>query len=95
MLIEAPYKIGDTVTIKTAAGEEIIARLDSEEGSKLKIKKPMALTAANGGLGLVPWAFTVDQESIITLNTEAVMFIAKTESGMAKQYIESTTGITV
>ena len=30
MLIEAPYKIGDVVSLKLSSGEEIVARLDTE-----------------------------------------------------------------
>ena len=95
MLIEVPYKEGDTITLKTAAGEEILSRLVKEDNDSIKISKPMALTAAQGGLGLVPWVFTVGQDTEITLRTDSIMFIAKTEEGMAKQYIESTTGITL
>ena len=93
MLIEAPYKNGDTVSMKTVAGEEIIARLVDESGDTLTVNKPMALTATQQGLGLVPFTFTVNPESKISLNKNTLVFIAKTDSEMSKQYIESTTSI--
>ena len=34
MIIEAPYKVGDVVSIKLSSGEEMIARLDSENDKK-------------------------------------------------------------
>ena len=30
MLIEAPYKVGDTVSIKLSSGEEMVCRLEEE-----------------------------------------------------------------
>jgi len=95
MIIETPYKIGDTITCKTVAGEEIIARLEDEKGTKLKVSKPMALTANQQGLGMVPFCFTVNPETNIELNMNTLVFVAKTDEEMAKQYIQSTTGIAV
>ena len=95
MIIETPYKVGDTISMKTVAGEEIIARLEEEKGSKLKVTKPMALTMSEQGLGLVPFTFTVNPESSVELNVNTLLFVAKTDEDMAKQYIQSTTGIAV
>jgi len=95
MIIETPYKVGDTITAKTVAGEEIIARLEEEKGTKLKVSKPMALTANQQGLGMVPFSFTVNPESSIELNMNTLVFVAKTDEDMAKQYIQSTTGLAV
>ena len=95
MIIETAYKVGDTITAKTVAGEEIIARLEEEKGTKLKVSKPMALTANQQGLGMVPFTFTVNPESSIELNMNTLVFVAKTDEDMAKQYIQSTTGIAV
>ena len=93
MLIEAPYKNGDTISVKTVAGEEIVARLVDENGETLTVTKPMALTATQQGIGMVPFSFTVNPESKLSLNKNTLVFIAKTEESTAKQYIESTTSI--
>jgi len=95
MIIETPYKVGDTISMKTVAGEEIIARLEEEKGTKLKVSKPMALTASQQGLGMVPYTFTVNPNANIELNMNTLVFVAKTDDEMAKQYIQSTTGIAV
>lgn len=95
MIIETPYKAGDTVTIKTTAGEEIVARLVEETMTTLVVSKPMAIMATPQGIGLGPLAFTVSQDTKIHLNKNATLFVAKTESDMAKQYVSSTTGILV
>ena len=93
MLIDTPYKAGDTITAKTVAGEEIIARFIEEKGTKLKVSKPMALTMNQQGLGMVPFTFTVNPESDVELNSNTLVFVAKTDDEMAKQYVQSTTGI--
>ena len=93
MLIEAPMKDGDTVTIKTFNGDELIARLVETKPNSYVISKPLAIMATPQGLGLGPYAFTVDADAKLELNKNAVIFIAKTQSDMAKQYIGSTTGI--
>jgi hypothetical protein len=93
MLIEAPLKDGDTVTIKTFNGDELIARLVETKPSTYVVSKPLAIMATAQGLGLGPYTFTVNPDTKIEINKNAVIFIAKTDSEMAKQYISSTSGI--
>jgi hypothetical protein len=93
MLIEAPMKDGDTVTIKTFNGDELVARLVETRPNTYVVSKPMAIMATQQGLGLGPYTFTVNPDSKIEINKNAVIFIAKTDSEMAKQYISSTSGI--
>lgn len=95
MIIEAPYKAGDTVTIKTTAGEEILGRFVEENDKAVTVNKPMTLMQTQQGIGLGPFAFTVDPQSKIALNKSAVLFVHKTEKSMADQYIQSTSGLTV
>ena len=93
MLIEAPMKDGDTVTIKTFNGDELIARLVENKTNTYVVAKPLAIMATQQGLGLGPYTFTVNPDSKIEINKNAVIFIAKTDGEMAKQYISSTSGI--
>jgi len=93
MLIEAPMKDGDTVTIKTFNGDELIARLVETKTNTYVVSKPLAIMATQQGLGLGPYTFTVNPDSKIEINKNGVIFIAKTDSEMAKQYISSTSGI--
>jgi hypothetical protein len=93
MLIEAPMKDGDTVTIKTFNGDELIARLVETRTNTYVIAKPLAIMATQQGLGLGPYTFTVNPDTKVEINKNAVIFIAKTDSEMAKQYVSSTTGL--
>ena len=95
MLIEKPYSAGDTVTFKTQAGEEVVARVLEAKEDSIKIKKPMVLTMTEKGIGMVPFALTVSQDTEMLINHRNVVFIAKTSETTAKQYIESTTGLKV
>ena len=67
MIIEAPYKVGDTVSFKLSSGEEIIARLIEETGTTYKLGKPMVLIAQQQGLGLAPFMFSVSPDTKFNL----------------------------
>ena len=95
MLIEAPYKNGDTVSLKLSTGEEIVARLEEESGSHYQLHKPMVLVAGQQGLGLAPFMFSVNPDSKFRINASVVTCILKTEKELASQYTQQTTGIAV
>ena len=95
MLIDIPYKVGDTVSLKLISGEEIVARLENEQSANYTLKKPMVLIAQEKGLGLAPFMFSVSPDGKFVMQSNAVSCIAKTESAIADQYIESTTGIKI
>ena len=69
MIIETTYKANDTITIRTTAGEELVARFVSEDANHLVVTKPLALQVSQQGIGLGPWTFTVDPASTIKLCT--------------------------
>lgn len=93
MLIESPYKVSDTVTIRTTAGEEIVGRFVEENDLTISVTKPLALQASQQGIGLGPWVFTVDPQSTVRINKSAIVFVHKTEKDMASQYVQATTGL--
>jgi pterin-4a-carbinolamine dehydratase len=93
MIIEKPLSSGDTITIKTTAGEEIVARLVELKTNSYVVSKPLAVMATAQGIGLGPLAFTVNPETKIEIHTHAVLFVAKSDSEMAKQYVSSTSGL--
>jgi|TARA_B110000503_G_scaffold119713_1_gene181742 hypothetical protein len=95
MIIETPYRANDTITIRTMAGEELVARFVSENATHLVITKPLALQASQQGIGLGPWTFTIDSATNIKLNMHSIVFVHKTEKDMASQYISATTGLTL
>jgi len=95
MLIETPYKNGDTVSIKLTSGEEIVARLEQESDTEFVLHKPMALVAGQQGLGMAPFMFSVSPDAKFHLRVQAVSCLAKTEKELASQYTQQTTGLAV
>lgn len=95
MIIETAYKLNDTITIKTTGADEIVARYVEEDEKTITIQKPLALMVTPNGIGLGPFAFTVDPDAKIKINKSTVVFISKTEKNMAAQYMTSTSGIKV
>ena len=95
MIIQAPYKNGDTVTIKTTGGEEVVARLVDENDKSITITKAMAIVATQQGIGLGPFSFTADPDANLVLNKQGILYVSKTVGESAAQYIKSTTGIEV
>tara|TARA_R110002124_G_scaffold34991_7_gene114340 strand:+ start:891 stop:1181 length:291 start_codon:yes stop_codon:yes gene_type:complete len=93
MLIEAPHKIGDVVSLKLSSGEEILGRLESEDTNNYTLKKPMVLIAQEKGLGLAPFMFSVSPDGKFVMKANSVSCVAKTESEISKQYMAQTSGI--
>jgi|TARA_B110000908_G_C10174896_1_gene412740 hypothetical protein len=93
MLLEVPYKIGDTVSFKLSSGEEIVGRLESESDKSYTLNKPMVIIAQQQGLGLAPFMFSVSPDGKFNLQAQSVSCVAKTETEIAKQYVSTTSGI--
>ena len=93
MLIETPYKNGDTVSLKLTSGEELVARLEEETDNYYTLKKPMVLIAGQEGLGLAPYMFSVNPNNKFMLRVNSVSCVSKTQEEIAKQYTQQTTGI--
>lgn len=93
MIIEKPIADNDVVTIKTVSGEEIVGRLVQSKANSFLISKPLVVMATQQGLGLGPLAFTINPDTKVEINSSAVLFMAKTDAEMAKQYASSTSGI--
>ena len=93
MIIETPYKEGDTISLKLSSGEEIVARLEKEDTKYFVVKKPMVLIAQQEGLGLAPFMFSVSPDAKFSINITSVSCVAKTQDEIAKQYTSQTSGI--
>lgn len=93
MLITAPYKVGDIVSIKLSSGEEMVARLEEQKPDEIIVRKPLMLVAGQNGAGLAPFMFTVDPESKFTLKINNIICIVKTVKDAGDMYIQATTGI--
>ncbi len=92
MLLETPYKNGDTISLKLSSGEEILGRLDSETDQNITLHKPMVLIAQEKGLGLAPFMFSVSPTGKFVMKAASVLCITKTKDEISKQYMTQNTG---
>ena len=93
MLINKGITPGEVVTIKTTAGEEIVAKLVEETPMGITVSKPLVLTAGQKGIALVPFLFTTEPDQDITIARATVMVLAPTMKDASDTYIQNTTGI--
>ena len=94
LLINKSYTPGDVVSLKLINGDEIIARLEEETTEEIKLTKPLAITIGPQGLGMMPWMFLGDNDTI-NLKRSHVFTIMVSKKDAAKQYLEGTTGISL
>jgi hypothetical protein len=92
MLLKKPITQGSVVSIKIINGDEIIARYENEDADTVTINRPLALTMGQGGLGMIPWVFLGDSETI-TLQKSHLFFVIPSKKDAADQYLQGTTGI--
>jgi hypothetical protein len=92
MLINRGLSSGDVVSLKLLNGDEIIARFESETADEITINRPLALTMGQSGLGMIPWIFLGDKETM-TLKRSHVFVMVTSKKDAADQYMQGTTGI--
>jgi hypothetical protein len=92
MLLEKPMASGDVVSLKLINGDEIIARLDSDDHNGITVTKPLAITVGPQGLGMMPWIFLGNKETV-TIKREHIFVMVPSKKDAADQYMQGTTGI--
>jgi hypothetical protein len=92
MLINKGFTSGDIVSLKLINGDELIARYDTSEGDDITISKPLSITIGPQGLGMMPWIFLGDKDTI-TLKKSHVFTVVTSKKDAADQYLQGTTGI--
>jgi hypothetical protein len=92
MLLEKPMASGDVVSLKLINGDEIIARLDADDHNGITVTKPLAITVGPQGLGMMPWIFLGNKETV-TIKREHIFVMVPSKKDAADQYMQGTTGI--
>jgi hypothetical protein len=95
MLIQEQYKVGDVISIKLSSGEEMIARFEEENDKDVIVAKPYILIAAQNGMALAPYMFTVAPETKIKLKINNVICIVKSAKDASDMYVKQSTGIAI
>ena len=96
MLVNSSYKKGETICVKVSTGEEIVGRIDSQDGD-IQVVKPCVITLnpQNGQAMLIPWLMSIDTTSSdpITIKKEHIITTNKPNKSLSDAYIQNTTGI--
>lgn len=92
--IKIPYKAGDPITVKLNSSEEIIATFVEESDTQVVIEKAVILIQSQQGVGMMPWMMSAE-EGKIELNRNSIIAVCKTNSDVAKAYMENTTSIQI
>lgn len=95
MLLENIIKPGDIITLKLSTGEEIIATFSEENKDYIKVGKPLALVNGGRSLGMIPWIFLGESDSVKISRSFVVAGPMLTKKDAAQQYMEGTTGIAI
>jgi len=93
MLVSKKYAEGDIVSFKLVNGDEIVARIGSEDNDGYQIEKPCTVIPSPQGMGLVQSLFTADADAKILLSKIHIIMSAPSIDAMQKHYIKTTTGI--
>ena len=95
MLLEKTDK-NTVYSFKTVTGEEIITRVSGQDSTSYTLLKPLVMISTpQGGFGLAPAIFSISPTDSVMLNKRAVALYGKTESDIATQYLQKTTGLTL
>lgn len=93
LLIQKPATTGEIITIKLRSAEEVIGKMEGDDGTNISISRPMTLTYGAQGIGMTNWVITADPLAKITVRKDDIMVITPTIKSAADQYIKATTGI--
>lgn len=82
-------------TFKLTTGEEIVARLISQDAHQgfMTISYPILTVPSQQGLQMMPALFSADLRSDIRLNAGAWVMISPAREDVGDRWIEATTGI--
>ena len=95
MIIDKGVSPGEVITIKLTSGEELIASLVEERDAFVKVSKPRVLTAAQNGIGMVPYLFTVDPDRDVKLSRSTIVVMEPSDKDSSSQYTKATTNIII
>jgi hypothetical protein len=92
-MLVSKYKTNDIICFRITTGEEIVAKLKSEDEKTYTVTKPLALVNGPKGVAMVPAMVTVDPTSEIHYNKASVISQSTPTKAVEGSYIENTSGL--
>lgn len=80
-------------TIKLATGEEVVARVLSQDPAGVTIEKPILCVLSPQGLQMMPGLFSANMDKPVRLNSSSWALIAEVRDDVRNSWIQATTGI--
>ena len=74
MLIEKNISENSIVAIKVSTGEEMIAKLISQNEDSIKVKTPMAFVRMQQSMGLMPWMATPEPDAELSIDKKFIQY---------------------
>jgi len=87
------FKIDEVQTIKISNGDELIAKVLSQEEDTITVSNPLTILPGPSGIQLVPSLFTTDLDTTVTINISNISMVADVRDQVKDSYLEATTGI--
>jgi hypothetical protein len=88
-------KNGEVYTFKFNSGEEMVAKIERNDGDWIFVSNPVSIAPGPQGIGLVPSMFTADPRQEIRINIHSIALCGLTDDSVKAKYTEATTGIKV
>ena len=86
-------KSNEVYTFKLTSGEEIVARLISQDADGITIENPILCALSPQGLQMMPALFSCNPGKTVRLNNSSWAMIADTRDDIRSSWIQATTGI--
>jgi hypothetical protein len=99
-MLKPSYSINDIIIIKLITGEEIIAKLIDNAGSKITISKPCLLGLMQGpggqaNVGIAPWCLGISESDGIEVESSKWIFLSKARKEAKDQYMRATSSLQI
>jgi hypothetical protein len=95
MLKTNSFKQNQVVCFKLASGEEVIAKIKSDDESTFVLTASRTLVAMQNGAGLAPIASMGEADAEIQLRKDSVMFTYLPQKDIEGKYIQEVSNIAV
>lgn len=92
MLVEK-MELNEIYCLKLVNGDEIIARIESQENDNYIINRPTTIIPSAQGIGLIQSLLGMKQDSSVKINKQHIMMFCEVDSRIRDHYIQTTTGI--
>ncbi len=87
------FEKDDIVSMKLVNGDEIVAKIVSDDAMSYTIDRPCTVVPSAQGIGLMQSLFTSDVRKAVTVSKQHVMMASETIKEIQNHYIKTTTGI--